>query len=173
MWTDNIIAFRFIAQSSQWKGPNCSTPVFEKSAEGSNCSSIRSAMTGVIVCAPPFLQPTHLLLVGLRAFRMPRMLIFSWIMFLTCPVPSLWLFLCSFSMNNSTAWCFQLCNIGNLSLKFNLHCPICLRFEKVLLHLRRMRIVRFCCLLEFLFQLSHISILYQTVLVVVTWRWLL
>ena len=45
-------------------------------------------------------------------------------MFLTCSVPLCWLFLCSFSKNNSTAWCFQFSNLGCFALKFKWLLPI-------------------------------------------------
>ena len=84
------------------KRPKKSTPTFVKTVEASNCSSSRSAITGANVCALPFLQLTHLFLFDLKAFRMPRIRILCWTMFLTSSVHSCWLSLCSFRENSST-----------------------------------------------------------------------
>ena len=66
----------FLRPTFKMKGPMWSTPTFVKAAEASNRSSGRSAITGAIVCALPFLLVTHLFMIDLKAFRMSRIHIF-------------------------------------------------------------------------------------------------
>ena len=68
-------------------GPKYLTPTFVKAVAASNRSSGRSAITGVIVCALPFLQVTNLFLSDLNAFRNLRMHSFCWTMFLHAQSP--------------------------------------------------------------------------------------
>ena len=68
--------FFFLRPIFTLRGPKLSTPTIVKAVEASHHSSGRSAITSAIVCALPFLQVTHLFLIDLKAFRMPRIHIF-------------------------------------------------------------------------------------------------
>ena len=87
---------------------------FVKDRSGS--SSGRSAITGAIVCALPFLQLRHLFLIDRHSFD-PYLLLNN-VSYLPS-VPSFWFSLRSFRKNNSTSWCFQCSNIGCFALKSN------------------------------------------------------
>ena len=55
MWTENTVAYRSFAQSSQLKWPKQSTPTFLKAVEARNRSSGRSPISGVIVYAVQYI----------------------------------------------------------------------------------------------------------------------
>ena len=80
--------FSFLRPIFTARWPKQSSSKFVKAVEASNCSSGRSVITGVIVCALPFLQATYWLLINLKAFLMPGIHIFCWKKILTSSVPS-------------------------------------------------------------------------------------
>ena len=65
----------------------------------------------------------HLYLIDLETFRMPRIHIVCWTMFLTYSVPSCWLCLCSFRKINSPCDVSDVV-IGCFELKFNGLLPV-------------------------------------------------